>query len=72
MMPSRLRILLTLLDFRLPPPPSPLPIAFDLKRPGLSEGKPPVFSAWTSHDDEVTHIPVGAVTLAGNRSVVSC
>jgi len=32
----------------------------------LYEGKPAVFDALTSHDDEVTVLPTGAVRLAGN------
>ena len=32
----------------------------------LYEGKPGVFDAFTSHDDEVTVLPDGAVRLAGN------
>ena len=32
----------------------------------LYEGKPAVFDAFTSHDDEVTVLPTGAVRLAGN------
>ncbi|MDC0935879.1 type 1 glutamine amidotransferase [Pirellulales bacterium] len=32
----------------------------------LYEGKPSVFDAFTSHDDEITHLPPGAVCLAGN------
>lgn len=30
-------------------------------------GKTDVFDAFSSHDDEVTHLPPGAVSLAGNR-----
>ena len=32
----------------------------------LYEGKPGMFDAFTSHDDEVTVLPAGAVRLAGN------
>ncbi len=32
----------------------------------LHEGRPPVFDAFTSHDDEITHLPPGAVALSGN------
>ena len=32
----------------------------------LYEGKPSVFDAFISHDDEITHLPPGAVRLAGN------
>ncbi|MEE9430731.1 MAG: type 1 glutamine amidotransferase [Melioribacteraceae bacterium] len=37
-----------------------------LKHP-MYEGKPPVFDAFTSHDDEVTKLPEGAVNLASNE-----
>lgn len=33
----------------------------------LYEGKPAVFDAFTSHDDEVTTLPNGSVLLAGNE-----
>ena len=33
----------------------------------LYEGKPAVFDAFTSHDDEVTVLPAGAALLAGNE-----
>ena len=32
----------------------------------LFEGKPTVFDAFTSHNDEITHLPPGAVCLASN------
>ncbi|HUF62281.1 MAG TPA: hypothetical protein VMN36_09425 [Verrucomicrobiales bacterium] len=32
----------------------------------LHEGRPVVFDAFTSHDDEITHLPPGAVALSGN------
>jgi GMP synthase (glutamine-hydrolysing) len=32
----------------------------------LYAGKPSVFDGYTSHEDEVTHVPPGAVILAGN------
>ena len=32
----------------------------------MYEGKSSVFDAFTSHDDEVTHLPPGGVALAGN------
>lgn len=32
----------------------------------LYQGKPSVFDAFISHEDEVTHLPPGAVCLAGN------
>ncbi len=32
----------------------------------LYRGKPGVFDAFISHDDEITHLPPGAVCLAGN------
>jgi len=32
----------------------------------MYEGKPTVFDAFTSHEDEVTHIPAACVILAGN------
>ncbi len=32
----------------------------------LYEGKPPVFDAFISHEDEVVHLPAGAVLLASN------
>lgn len=32
----------------------------------LYEGKPSVFDGFISHDDEITHLPPGAVCLAGN------
>ncbi len=32
----------------------------------LYDGKPSVFDAFISHEDEVTHLPPGGVTLAGN------
>jgi len=33
----------------------------------LYEGKPSVFDGFTSHDDEVTHLPAGGVALSRNR-----
>lgn len=33
----------------------------------LFEGKPTVFDAFTSHNDEITHLSTGGVKLAGNR-----
>ena len=33
----------------------------------LFEGKPSLFDAFTSHNDEITHLSTGGVTLAGNR-----
>ncbi len=33
----------------------------------LYEGKPSVFDAWISHDDEITHMPPGGLVLATNR-----
>jgi GMP synthase (glutamine-hydrolysing) len=33
----------------------------------MYEGKPSVFDAFTSHEDEVTHIPAASVILAGNQ-----
>lgn len=32
----------------------------------MFEGKPSVFDAFTSHNDEVTHMPPGGLTLCGN------
>lgn len=37
-----------------------------LKHP-MYEGKPPVFDGFTSHDDEITKLPEGAVNLASNE-----
>mmetsp|Transcript_14982 Transcript_14982/g.26950 ORF Transcript_14982/g.26950 Transcript_14982/m.26950 type:complete len:314 (+) Transcript_14982:3-944(+) len=33
----------------------------------MFEGKPSVFDAWTSHNDEVTHMPPNSLILAGNQ-----
>ncbi len=33
----------------------------------MFEGKPTVFDAFTSHEDEVTHIPIASCVLAGNE-----
>ena len=33
----------------------------------MFEGKPTVFDAFTSHEDEVTHIPQASLVLAGNE-----
>jgi hypothetical protein len=33
----------------------------------MYDGKPTVFDAFTSHEDEVTHIPQASVILAGNE-----
>lgn len=38
----------------------------DGRGPPLYEGKPSVFDGYISHVDEVTHLPPGAVRLAGN------
>lgn len=32
----------------------------------MFEGKPSVFDAFTSHNDEVTHLPPGGIALGGN------
>jgi GMP synthase (glutamine-hydrolysing) len=32
----------------------------------MFEGKPSVFDAFTSHNDEITHMPVGGLALGGN------
>lgn len=32
----------------------------------MFEGKPSVFDAFTSHNDEITHMPAGGLALGGN------